>query len=1479
MKSTGLTILKLMVGALLVLMAVPGQPQVSTTTVQGTVYRADGTPASGSLLISWPAFTTANNLAVAAGNTTAQIGTDGFVTVALAPNLGAFPAGSYYTAVYHLSDGSVSKEYWTVPTTSTATIAAVRAQLQPATVAVQSVSKSYVDALVASISPTVGSFLSLSGGTLQGPLQLAGDPVSSQQASSKHYVDQAVATAVPLAGGTVTGTLAVANQISKLPRVDVRSPDFAGGADPTGTRDSYPAISAAVAFALASSTSAGDASFPTIYLAPGHYLVNGTIRLPSSMHMVGDSKANTILQETNATANLITVYNGSVCTIFTCFGGLENITLSGIGKLTTGTLLEMQLGFFTLRDVHFVNTGGRGLQMNGPSERMVSYDSSFNQVRWPIIMAGDTNEDYFYNTQIVSAGQTADITSSPTWNNHWCYSVNCTNGVFNGPGTASNPTILYPDPRGSIHIDKAVNLSFIGGSIKSTDVISGVHVWSGDIVNFENLYHEDSYGGGIPRINRAYILGGKGEQTYLTGTLAATGLSVAVHDTSWMPQYYTNPADVAISNGDYYPYVLLPQDYNRASTAASAYVPGVRQNQYEIVNIGGFASDGNLYIQSGGRGGGTAPAGTQWPAGTVIEQYAEGFGGSVTFNNVHLNQIQGPTAVGGYQAGCNQANANFCGEIVAGFAPDVQQPTANPATNQVGFYTPLGDPYDPIPSLLVPFSLRSMDMASDGGNPYVGQIATHHRVAIQIYGPVSPEGIESTRAVNPSANQVQISIGSATGGSFVTAPVYASTGSTAAVQVSLPDAGTLWDSGRGSFTKKASVFGLYQQYGAYMNGMQFQNQYCLFDTPAADGGPVTNRFCTGGGPSNTANNWTGFGGGIEYDSWNTTGGWAPLFKVFGQNGTGSMSAAVPATFGSTVSVGGAATISGALVAGGTANVTGTLTAAGATKVGGSLSASMVNNTITVDGLTYTSLNAAWSAAVTAATSTGHNQTIWLGPGTYPVTSTMNEPSNGACVSVLGSAGTTMGANIASVATTLSVAGNLNGDVFYLGNTTLTEGCTFKDFTILAGKNATHGFEFQWPRGLLIDTVNVNDVTAEGILIGEEANVGVHQAGSLLRNVTVSYSSASFTPATRPQYGVHLQKTAIDSYMNTIFVRNALTAAVFNEGTGNIGYGIHGFGYPYTCTTAPCSNTATVSTAANASYATNYVIYDTGGSGSVWTDTYADSPAIAAFYVGANGIEIHGGHVQWPDLTSFPSANLASVATGVTNNLMISDVDCLGMSSSVNWINYASTGGVPPTFSSVHHLTGCGNYYQALEPATTTGFSGGGASNNAPSSGQVATVWVAPKAPSGANYSAYSAQLYSGYTTDIFEGHIAAANPFFNITYQGTIRSQGGIALSTVLNTSSALALTTANKNVIANAASGAQVLTLPSCYTPMPDKQAPTGLELTVIKTDTSSNAVTMQTVSSQTINYQGATSSSLVIAAAGKRSLVCGPDNNWYAF
>ena len=189
---------------------------VTTTTVQGTVYLANGQPGSGTVLISWPSFTTAGGSLVAAGKTTATIAADGLLSINLAPNLGSTPAGLFYTAVYQMSDGSTSTQYWVVPAAAQATLAAVQSQLMPAVQAVQAVNKAYVDQAIQSVS---SSTLSGAGGTLTGPLYLSGDPTQPLQAADKHYVDTSFNQALPLTGGTLTGPV-TATQIGAAIQVD-----------------------------------------------------------------------------------------------------------------------------------------------------------------------------------------------------------------------------------------------------------------------------------------------------------------------------------------------------------------------------------------------------------------------------------------------------------------------------------------------------------------------------------------------------------------------------------------------------------------------------------------------------------------------------------------------------------------------------------------------------------------------------------------------------------------------------------------------------------------------------------------------------------------------------------------------------------------------------------------------------------------------------------------------------------------------------------------------------------------------------------------------------------------------------------------------------------------------------------------------------------------------------------------------------------
>jgi hypothetical protein len=199
---------------------------LATTTVQDTVYSANGTPASGSVVVSWNAFTTASGMAVQAGSTAVTIGTGGALSVPLAPNAGATPMGSYYTAVYHLNDGTTSKEFWVVPVTvaggGPVKVASIRNQVLPTSVAMQTVSKQYVDNAIAQAEITPipldnSPYVEKSGDTMTGPLVLPGDPATANQAADKNYVDENIAQVTAGLGGKVSllpSTTQVVNQPS-----------------------------------------------------------------------------------------------------------------------------------------------------------------------------------------------------------------------------------------------------------------------------------------------------------------------------------------------------------------------------------------------------------------------------------------------------------------------------------------------------------------------------------------------------------------------------------------------------------------------------------------------------------------------------------------------------------------------------------------------------------------------------------------------------------------------------------------------------------------------------------------------------------------------------------------------------------------------------------------------------------------------------------------------------------------------------------------------------------------------------------------------------------------------------------------------------------------------------------------------------------------------------------------------------------------
>lgn len=212
---------------------------IATTQVADTIYRADGTAATGTVILSWGAFTTPTGQTVPGGSTSTMIATGGVLSVQLASNAGATPMGSYYTAVYHLDDGTVTREYWVVPVSQYAvSLSAVRSTVLPTSVAMQTVSKAYVDTAIAAAvtghpQSSSSPYVLVAGSTMTGPLVLPGDPTAALQAADKHYVDTSVSSlasglsqkvsTVPTAAQVVTQPTGTSLAVNNLNGVEYAS--------------------------------------------------------------------------------------------------------------------------------------------------------------------------------------------------------------------------------------------------------------------------------------------------------------------------------------------------------------------------------------------------------------------------------------------------------------------------------------------------------------------------------------------------------------------------------------------------------------------------------------------------------------------------------------------------------------------------------------------------------------------------------------------------------------------------------------------------------------------------------------------------------------------------------------------------------------------------------------------------------------------------------------------------------------------------------------------------------------------------------------------------------------------------------------------------------------------------------------------------------------------------------------------------------
>jgi hypothetical protein len=598
------------------------------------------------------------------------------------------------------------------------------------------------------------------------------------------------------------------------------------GATGDGATDDTAAVRAAIAYSIAHMT--GKAA-PAIYFPAGTYAVKGELRITGRTTIVGDGQTVSTMKQMDPSANLFTVTRSRECSSGTCLGGLTNIGLAGNGHLSTGTLLEINdTEDYRIDHILMFNHGGRGLQVNGGSERLDSHDLSITLVRWPIILAKDANESYFYDTKVMFPGETAD---------GWCYNINCVSGKYpsNGP--------VAPDPHAAIAVYMGVNVGFYGGSIKSLQMIGGFKAYNAWVTTLDHFYLEYGY------VNPGVIAGGVSDWTTTTGPLSATGLAVPVKNTDWMAQYFTTPGDVTPGKS-YTLYVLIPPDFAWNSKEPSSLGGGIAKGTYELVGVAGFAGDGAFHIGVDSRGmKNTTPR--AWPAGTIIESYSTGIFG-LRIGNSHINEQDEFSAMGAKGAGlrmdCDNTGVKTCAEIIAGYIPDGR------------WVQPHGSPGDNFTAGAAMLYLDNDQMFT--GGPNAGAIVAHSRGFINISGAAGGPSDGETAEVPYTLNIAKI-----TGGKDIELPLYAN-GHRPLFSVFDGSNGRLMSSDSGFFTQFASIP---EGHGQYLNGRQYANSYSIFDIPPTGKHPL-NSFTLLGGPNPTGNQ------GLRYDHW-TGASWTNLFSV------------------------------------------------------------------------------------------------------------------------------------------------------------------------------------------------------------------------------------------------------------------------------------------------------------------------------------------------------------------------------------------------------------------------------------------------------------------------------------------------------------------------------------------------------------------------------------------------------------------------
>ena len=528
----------------------------------------------------------------------------------------------------------------------------------------------------------------------------------------------------------------------------------------------------------------------------------------------------------------------------------------GNNQSTSGSLLELDTSFNVLQDIEFADDGGVGLQFNPGVERSTSFSLSFYNNRQAIMMSENDNETYFFSVEGLANGGSGG--------SFYCYTDNCnpTTGQYPAAGTASSPRLLSANTQAQIQITQSVNVGINGGDMKGNEFEAGVKSVESIGVQINGTYIENEVYDPWSAISSGIILEGAQPKTTITGaaTTVADGgttfYAFPIASSYWIPANYGTLADAEATYGTqtYEPEVVMPSDWNPASTTASATCPGLYQDSVELMNNTFAVSGGTTKMLYAGTrnnngvynattnphgvpanyawGSCTAPPTVQLAVAGDVGYGSGGFvgqGNKVELTGVHSEAIEaGPGQKNGYQWVQGWGASPDYADINTGITPNA--PGTGPE-----FYTQAGSAYDPAPTTPNYLYINPPnDIDYDPTNVASGSIMATHLLNVQInYGQINGNSsFNDPFALTPDGTEggSEHVLSSAIGALNQVIATPTTTGGVAQITMNVPSVNWLWDTQFGVYQHNASYYNNGSDTSAYVNGLQFKNDLNFYPT-------------------------------------------------------------------------------------------------------------------------------------------------------------------------------------------------------------------------------------------------------------------------------------------------------------------------------------------------------------------------------------------------------------------------------------------------------------------------------------------------------------------------------------------------------------------------------------------------------------------------------------------------------------------------